>query len=299
MTAPDVRGADRRRPRTGGARARPTVGSGGDLLHVRQHRARQGCDAQPRDARLDVRERGRRASSSPAPTRFLPGSSMSHIGSFLWALAAFSVGASVVVARTFDAGEILPLLRAHHPTVLAMIPAALTALVRDHDVTAADFASLRVCRVGADSVSSELEREFSAPRRVSHRRGIRHDRGRARDAQPSVGPDQAGIHRPSGRRLRHLRARRGARRVRERHRRPGVDPDAQPDHRVLGEPRRPPPRSCATAGSTPATSPTPTTTATCGSSAARSRSSCTTARTSARWRSRARSPSIPPSRWSA
>lgn len=93
---------------------------------------------------------------------FLPGSSMSHIGSFLWALASFSVGAHVVVARTFDAGEILPLLRAHKPTVLAMIPAALTALVRDHDVTADDFASLRVCRAGADKVSLELEHEFQA-----------------------------------------------------------------------------------------------------------------------------------------
>ncbi len=92
---------------------------------------------------------------------FLPGSSMSHVGSFLWALAAFSVGASVVVARTFDAGEILPLLRAYHPTVMAMVPAALTALVRDHDVTATDFASLRVCRSGSDSVSLELEREFA------------------------------------------------------------------------------------------------------------------------------------------
>lgn len=93
---------------------------------------------------------------------FLPGSSMSHIGSFLWALASFSVGARVVVARTFDAGEILPLLRAHRPTVLAMIPAALAALVRDHDVTADDFSSLRVCRAGADKVSMELEHEFSA-----------------------------------------------------------------------------------------------------------------------------------------
>ena len=86
---------------------------------------------------------------------------MSHIGSFLWTLASFSVGARVVVARTFDAGEILPLLREHRPTVLAMIPAALTALVRDPEVTAADFASLRVCRAGADTVSLELEREFS------------------------------------------------------------------------------------------------------------------------------------------
>jgi long-chain acyl-CoA synthetase len=93
---------------------------------------------------------------------FLPGSSMSHLGSFLWALASLSVGAHVVVARTFDAGEILPLLRAHRPTVMAMIPAALTALVRDHDVTADDFSSLRVCRAGADKVSLELEREFSA-----------------------------------------------------------------------------------------------------------------------------------------
>ncbi len=43
-----------------------------------------------------------------------------------------------------------------------MIPAALTALVRDHDVTADDFASLRLCRAGADKVSLELEHEFQA-----------------------------------------------------------------------------------------------------------------------------------------
>jgi long-chain acyl-CoA synthetase len=92
---------------------------------------------------------------------FLPASSMSHIGSFLWTLAALSVGARAVVARTFDSGEVLPLLREYRPTVLAMIPAALTALVRDHDVTAEDFESLRLCRSGADKVSIELENEFS------------------------------------------------------------------------------------------------------------------------------------------
>jgi long-chain acyl-CoA synthetase len=97
-----------------------------------------------------------------AADTFLPGSSMSHIGSFLWALASLSVGAHVVVARTFDAGEILPLLRAHRPTIMAMIPAALTALVRDHDVTSDDFSSLRICRAGADKVSLELEHEFQA-----------------------------------------------------------------------------------------------------------------------------------------
>jgi len=93
---------------------------------------------------------------------FLPGSSMSHIGSFLWALSSLSVGARVVVARSFDAHEVLPLLREHKPTVLAMIPAALAALIRDHDVTHDDFASLRICRAGADKVSTELLTEFAA-----------------------------------------------------------------------------------------------------------------------------------------
>jgi acyl-CoA synthetase (AMP-forming)/AMP-acid ligase II len=91
----------------------------------------------------------------------LPGSSMSHVGSFLWSLTALSVGARVVVARSYDGPELLPLLRAQQPTVLAMLPAALAALVRDHDVTAADFASLRLCRAGADKVSAELFAEFS------------------------------------------------------------------------------------------------------------------------------------------
>jgi acyl-CoA synthetase (AMP-forming)/AMP-acid ligase II len=92
----------------------------------------------------------------------LPGSSMSHIGSFLWSLCALQAGARVVVARTYDAHEILPLLREHHPTVLAMIPAALAALIRDHDVRPEDFAPLRLCRAGADKVSVELLGEFSA-----------------------------------------------------------------------------------------------------------------------------------------
>jgi long-chain acyl-CoA synthetase len=93
---------------------------------------------------------------------FLPGSSMSHIGSFLWALSTLSVGGKVVVARTIDSHELLPLLREHQPTVLAMIPAALLALVRDHDLQPGDFASLRICRAGSDKVSTELLTEFAA-----------------------------------------------------------------------------------------------------------------------------------------
>jgi long-chain acyl-CoA synthetase len=93
---------------------------------------------------------------------FLPGSSMSHIGSFLWTLSTLSVGGRVIVARSYDAHELLPLLREHKPTVLAMIPAALAALIRDHDLTHDDFASLRLCRAGADKVSTELLGEFAA-----------------------------------------------------------------------------------------------------------------------------------------
>jgi long-chain acyl-CoA synthetase len=93
---------------------------------------------------------------------FLPGSSMSHIGSFLWALTTLSVGGKVVVARTTDAHELLPLLREHQPTILAMIPAALSALVHDHELQPGDFSSLRMCRAGADKVSTELLAEFAA-----------------------------------------------------------------------------------------------------------------------------------------
>ena len=92
----------------------------------------------------------------------LPGSSMSHVGSFLWALSALSVGGRVVVARSTDAHEILPLLRDHQPTVMAMIPAALWALIHDHDLQPGDFSSLRVVRAGSDKVSTELLAEFAA-----------------------------------------------------------------------------------------------------------------------------------------
>jgi acyl-coenzyme A synthetase/AMP-(fatty) acid ligase len=93
---------------------------------------------------------------------FLPASSMSHIGCFVWTFSALFVGARAIVARTFDAREVLTLLRQHRPTVLSMIPAALTSVVRDHDVTRDDFTSLRVCRSGADHVPRELEDEFDS-----------------------------------------------------------------------------------------------------------------------------------------
>ncbi|MGH2883191.1 MAG: AMP-binding protein, partial [Solirubrobacteraceae bacterium] len=54
----------------------------------------------------------------------LAGSSLSHIGAFYTSFAALSAGAGAIVARTFDADELLPLLREDVPTVLSMLPSA-------------------------------------------------------------------------------------------------------------------------------------------------------------------------------
>jgi len=92
----------------------------------------------------------------------MAGSSLSHIGAFYVSFAALSVGAGTIVAHTFDGDELLPLLRGDRPTVLSMLPSALFALTRDHGARHDDFASLRLCRAAGDTVSAELEREFTA-----------------------------------------------------------------------------------------------------------------------------------------
>ncbi|MFZ4682518.1 MAG: class I adenylate-forming enzyme family protein [Terrimicrobiaceae bacterium] len=91
----------------------------------------------------------------------LAGSSLSHVGAFYLSFAALSVGAGIVVPRTFDGDELLPLLREDRPTVLSMLPSALFALTRDHNASHADFSSLRLCRAAGDKVAAELEREFA------------------------------------------------------------------------------------------------------------------------------------------
>ena len=91
----------------------------------------------------------------------LPGSSISHIGSFMVSLAALSTGARTDVARTYDGDEILPLLRETRPTTLVMLPAALIVLLRDHNAKHEDFSSVRLCISGGDKVSAELEKEFT------------------------------------------------------------------------------------------------------------------------------------------
>lgn len=92
----------------------------------------------------------------------LPGSSCTHIGGFSFSMAALLAGARVVVARSFDHEEIGPLLRTTRPTLLSMLPTALLHLIREHDMTTADFSSLRLIRSAGDKVSAELEKEFMA-----------------------------------------------------------------------------------------------------------------------------------------
>ena len=101
-----------------------------------------------------------RAFEMTAADIVLPGSSISHLGGFMFSLAALAAGARAVVARSVFADEILPLLREDRPTVLCMLPSALFAVVRDGAAGREDFASLRLCRAGADKVPAELEREF-------------------------------------------------------------------------------------------------------------------------------------------
>jgi len=92
----------------------------------------------------------------------LPGSSCTHIGGFTFGMSALSAGARLVIARGFDHEEIGPLLRTTRPTLLSMLPTALLHLIREHDMTPADFTSLRLARSGGDKVSAELEKEFMA-----------------------------------------------------------------------------------------------------------------------------------------
>lgn len=90
----------------------------------------------------------------------LPATSLSHIAAIIVSLATLSVGGWVVVPRRIEDDELLPLLRAHRPAVLMMLPAALLSLVRDQAAQPADFTSVRVCICGGDKVSAELEHEY-------------------------------------------------------------------------------------------------------------------------------------------
>lgn len=90
----------------------------------------------------------------------LSASSMSHIGTFIHAFLVMALGGKYVLARKFDADEVLSLLRRETPTILMMLPSALFGVVRHPDAKHEDFAALRLCISGGDKVALELEREF-------------------------------------------------------------------------------------------------------------------------------------------
>jgi long-chain acyl-CoA synthetase len=92
----------------------------------------------------------------------MPGGSASHVGAHHLSMMTFAAGGRVVIPRTFDGDEILPLLREERPTKMWMIPATLYALTRDHGARHEDFASVKACFSGGDKVSDALEKEFTA-----------------------------------------------------------------------------------------------------------------------------------------
>ena len=91
----------------------------------------------------------------------LPGSSISHAGGIFYSFMTLAVGGRIIMPRTFDGDEILPLLREHRPTFVFMLPAALISMVQEHKARREDFASVRLCTSGGDKVPAELEKEFS------------------------------------------------------------------------------------------------------------------------------------------
>ncbi len=93
---------------------------------------------------------------------FLPATSYSHIAATHISFGALAAGVRIDVPHRLDGDELLPLLASTRPTFLCMLPAALFALVRDHNATSEHFSSLRLCVSGGDKVSGELEREFTA-----------------------------------------------------------------------------------------------------------------------------------------
>jgi acyl-coenzyme A synthetase/AMP-(fatty) acid ligase len=117
----------------------------------------------------------------------MPGGSASHVGAHHLSLMTFAAGGRVVMARTFDGDEILPLLRDERPTKMWMIPSALYALVRDHGARRGDFASVKVCYSGGDKVSEALDEEFTALAGIV----IDEDYGMTEIGIPTVNPPEA------------------------------------------------------------------------------------------------------------
>jgi long-chain acyl-CoA synthetase len=97
----------------------------------------------------------------------MPGGSASHVGGHHLSMMTLAAGGRVVLPRTFDGDEILPLLRSERLTKMWMLPSALYALTRDHGARRADFASVKACFSGGDKVSGAPSRRSSPSVRAS------------------------------------------------------------------------------------------------------------------------------------
>ena len=117
----------------------------------------------------------------------LPGGSASHVGGHHLSLTTLAAAGRVVLPRTFDGDEILPLLREERPTKVWMLPSALYALARDHRARREDFASIVACYSGGDKVSAALEEEFTALTGVA----IDEDYGMTEIGIPTVTPPRS------------------------------------------------------------------------------------------------------------
>lgn len=117
----------------------------------------------------------------------MPGGSASHVGGHHLSMMTLAAGGRVVMARTFDGDEILPLLRDERPTKMWMLPSALYALTRDHGARHADFASVRACFSGGDKVAVALEHGFTALAGIV----IDEDYGMTEIGIPTVNPPAA------------------------------------------------------------------------------------------------------------
>jgi acyl-coenzyme A synthetase/AMP-(fatty) acid ligase len=102
-------------------------------------------------------------------------------------MMTLAAGGRVVVPRSFDGDEILPLLRSERPTKIWMLPSALHALTRDHGARRADFASVNACFSGGDKVSGALESEFTERAGIV----IDEDYGLTEIGIPTVNPPRA------------------------------------------------------------------------------------------------------------
>lgn len=90
----------------------------------------------------------------------LPVSSLSHMLAQIMSYAALAAGGSAVVAEDISVGAVMPLMRHHQPTVIAMMPYALTEVVYASEESDAAFRNLRMCDCGGDKVATDLQKKF-------------------------------------------------------------------------------------------------------------------------------------------